>query len=178
MSVAPDDEFHCLIVRQTGERTGGDADRGRRSGADRAGPRGRRDAYGRLAPAGCREAYLLGFSADEDGRAIVADRNPDTADRRAVHVPGTTAEQGKAGGDINRMTDLWRAANTEAHGQSVSTVTWPGYGAPDDAVKGAPLERAVRTLRMRRSPRVPLLHGRPGRVPFREGRLGAAWSAR
>ncbi|WP_406007272.1 alpha/beta hydrolase [Streptomyces sp. NBC_00637] len=86
------------------------------------------------------EAYLLGFSADNDGRAIVANGNPDTADHRAVYVPGTTAELGKVGGDINRMTDLWRVADTEAHGQSVSTITWLGYEAPDDVVKDAPFE--------------------------------------
>ncbi|MGV9939874.1 alpha/beta hydrolase [Streptomyces sp. NPDC003401] len=89
---------------------------------------------------GLPEAYLLGFSADKDGRAIVANGNPDTADHRAVYVPGTTAELGKVGGDINRMTDLWRVADTEAHGQSVSTITWLGYDAPDDVVKDAPFE--------------------------------------
>ncbi|MFC9287990.1 alpha/beta hydrolase [Streptomyces sp. NPDC057052] len=89
---------------------------------------------------GLPEAYLLGFSADKDGRAIVANGNPDTADHRAVYVPGTTAELGKVSGDINRMTDLWRVANTEAHGQSVSTITWLGYDAPDDVVKDAPFE--------------------------------------
>ncbi|MFJ8021186.1 alpha/beta hydrolase [Streptomyces sp. NPDC096311] len=89
---------------------------------------------------GLPEAYLLGFSADGNGRAIVANGNPDTADHQAVYVPGTTANLGKINGDIGRMTDLWRVANTEAHGESVSTITWLGYDAPQNLVKDSPFE--------------------------------------
>ncbi|SES08181.1 Alpha/beta hydrolase [Streptomyces sp. yr375] len=86
------------------------------------------------------EAYLLGFSAEGHGRAIVANGNPDTADHQAVYVPGTTSNLGKVDGDITRMKDLWRVANTEAHGQPVSTITWLGYDAPQELVKDSPFE--------------------------------------
>ncbi|MER5407834.1 alpha/beta hydrolase [Streptomyces sp. NPDC002769] len=87
---------------------------------------------------GLPEAYLLGFSAEGDGRAIVANGNPDTADHQAVYVPGTTAELGNIDGNINRMVSVWHAANDEADGKSVSTITWLGYDAPDDVAKDAP----------------------------------------
>ncbi|MGW7823973.1 alpha/beta hydrolase [Streptomyces puniciscabiei] len=90
--------------------------------------------------AGLPEAYLLGFSADGDGRAIIANGNPDTADHQAVYVPGTTSDLDSIGGNINRMVNVWHAANDEADGKSVSTITWLGYDAPDDVVKDAPFE--------------------------------------
>ncbi|MFG3002422.1 alpha/beta hydrolase [Streptomyces calvus] len=89
---------------------------------------------------GLPEAYLLGFSAEGNGRAIVANGNPDTADHQAVYVPGTTSNLGKVGGDLNRMTDLWRVANSEALGQSVSTITWLGYDAPQKLGRDSPFE--------------------------------------
>ncbi|MGW3629433.1 alpha/beta hydrolase [Streptomyces sp. NPDC005122] len=89
---------------------------------------------------GLPEAYLLGFGADGNGRAIVANGNPDTADHQAVYVPGTTSNLGKVDGDIGRMANLWRVANTEAHGDSVSTITWLGYDAPQNLVKDSPFE--------------------------------------
>ncbi|MFH9265195.1 alpha/beta hydrolase [Streptomyces sp. NPDC017546] len=87
---------------------------------------------------GLPEAYLLGFSADGNGRAIVANGNPDTADHQAVYVPGTTSNLGSVGGDINRMVEVWRVANEEADGGSVSTITWLGYDAPQNIVKDSP----------------------------------------
>ncbi|MFF2380165.1 alpha/beta hydrolase [Streptomyces sp. NPDC058108] len=89
---------------------------------------------------GLPEAYLLKFDADGNGRAIVANGNPDTAHHQAVYVPGTTASLGKVDGDIGRMTDLWRVAHTEAHGESVSTITWLGYDAPQNLVMDSPFE--------------------------------------
>ncbi|MDQ0685684.1 hypothetical protein QFZ56_004647 [Streptomyces achromogenes] len=89
---------------------------------------------------GLPEAYLLGFSADKDGRAIVANGNPDTADHTAVYVPGTTADLEGVEGDINRMINVWHAADGKSGGDSVSTITWLGYDAPDDVVKDAPFE--------------------------------------
>jgi hypothetical protein len=87
---------------------------------------------------GLPEAYLLGFSADDDGRAIVANGNPDTADHQAVYVPGTTSDLNSIGGNINRMVNVWDVAQAKAPGQSVSTITWLGYDAPDEVVKDAP----------------------------------------
>ncbi|MFG2211061.1 alpha/beta hydrolase [Streptomyces sp. NPDC048638] len=86
------------------------------------------------------EAYLLGFSADGNGRAIIANGNPDTADHQAVYTPGTTANLGAIRGDIDRMTELWRQTNAAAPDASVSTITWLGYDAPQDIVKDAPFE--------------------------------------
>ncbi|MFJ8009322.1 alpha/beta hydrolase [Streptomyces fagopyri] len=87
---------------------------------------------------GLPEAYLLGFSTEGDGRAIVANGNPDTADHQAVYVPGTTSELENVEGNINRMVNVWHAADDEADGKSVSTITWLGYDAPDNVVKDAP----------------------------------------
>ncbi|MFJ8821410.1 alpha/beta hydrolase [Streptomyces sp. NPDC102467] len=80
---------------------------------------------------GLPQAYLLGFDTKDDGHAIVASGNPDTADNTAVYVPGTGASLANAHGDIGRMSELWRAAQTASPGQSTATVTWIGYDAPD-----------------------------------------------
>jgi hypothetical protein len=89
---------------------------------------------------GLPEAYLLGFSPEGNGRAIVATGNPDTAQHQAVYVPGTTSNLEKIGGDINRMTELWRQTNQTSPDASVSTITWLGYDAPQSIVKDAPFE--------------------------------------
>lgn len=87
---------------------------------------------------GLPEAYLLGFSAEGNGRAIVANGNPDTADHQAVYVPGTTSNLGGIGGDINRMVNVWRVADGAPGDDSVSTITWLGYDAPQNIVKDSP----------------------------------------
>ncbi len=98
---------------------------------------GRFDATGTR---GLPDAYLLGFSAKEDGRAIIANGDPDTADHTAVYVPGTEADLANIGGNVDRMVNVWRAAHKEADGQSVSTITWLGYDAPDSVTRDAPFE--------------------------------------
>ncbi|MEW2292540.1 alpha/beta hydrolase [Streptomyces sp. NPDC006743] len=85
-------------------------------------------------------AYVLGFSAEGNGRAIIATGNPDTAQNQAVFVPGTTSNLGGIGGNIDHMTELWRQTNEAAPGSSVSTITWLGYDAPQDIVKDSPFE--------------------------------------
>ncbi|WP_329046411.1 alpha/beta fold hydrolase [Streptomyces sp. NBC_01422] len=70
----------------------------------------------------------------------MANGNPDTAQHQAVYVPGTTSNLGGAGGDINRMTELWRQASSEAPDVSVSTITWLGYDAPQNIVTDSPFE--------------------------------------
>ncbi|MFE9901541.1 alpha/beta hydrolase [Streptomyces achromogenes] len=95
------------------------------------------ERFDRTGERGLPEAYLLGFSADEDGRAIVANGNPDTADHQAVYVPGTTSDLNSIEGNINRMVNLWEVAHAKSGGQSVSTITWLGYDAPDEVVKDA-----------------------------------------
>ncbi|MFG3406007.1 alpha/beta hydrolase [Streptomyces sp. NPDC048142] len=83
-------------------------------------------------------AYLLGFDTEKNGRAIVANGNPDTANHTAVYVPGTTSNLGGIGGDVERMTNLWRESDAMAGGKEVSTITWLGYDAPQSVVKDAP----------------------------------------
>lgn len=87
---------------------------------------------------GLPEAYLLGFSAEGNGRAIIANGNPDTARHQAVYVPGTTSNLSNISGNIDRMTATWRVATDQADGQPVSTITWLGYDAPQDIVKDSP----------------------------------------
>ncbi|WP_078965864.1 alpha/beta hydrolase [Streptomyces aureocirculatus] len=59
---------------------------------------------------------------------------------QGVYVPGTTAELGKIEGDINRSVNVWNSADAKAGGESVSSVTWLGYDAPDGVAKDAPFE--------------------------------------
>ncbi|MBM7171067.1 hypothetical protein JQK87_22230 [Streptomyces sp. G44] len=89
---------------------------------------------------GVPQAYLLGFDTEGDGRAIVANGNPDTADHQAVYVPGTSASLGSIDGDINRSVNIWNSADALADGKSVSTIAWLGYDAPDSVPKDAPFE--------------------------------------
>ncbi|MFH9012486.1 alpha/beta hydrolase [Streptomyces sp. NPDC017943] len=77
-------------------------------------------------------ADLLGFDTKGNGHAIVANGNPDTADHTAIYVPGTTSRLEGAGGDIGRMTRVWAEAHAMDQSQSVSTITWIGYDAPQN----------------------------------------------
>ncbi|MDT0547180.1 MULTISPECIES: alpha/beta hydrolase [Streptomyces] len=78
---------------------------------------------------GLPEAYLLGFSPEGRGRAIVANGNPDDADHIAVYTPGTESSLANSDGDINRGVNLWKTSQ-HLTDQKVSTVTWIGYDAP------------------------------------------------
>lgn len=86
---------------------------------------------------GLPEAYLLGFDNDNLGHAIVANGNPDTAEHTAVYVPGTNSKLEGAGGDIKRMVSVWRESQRLVPDQSVSTITWIGYDAPQSIVPEA-----------------------------------------
>jgi hypothetical protein len=102
-------------------------------------PRARLNATGED---GLPPAYLLGFdvTGEGDGRVIVASGNPDTADHTSVHVPGTGTGLEGIGGDVERGDTVWRESQALAPGQSVSTVTWFDYDAPDgipEAVSGS-----------------------------------------
>ncbi|MEU2133254.1 alpha/beta hydrolase [Streptomyces sp. NPDC018352] len=96
------------------------------------------DRFAQTGEEGLPEAYLLGFSPEGNGRAIVANGNPDTADHQAVYVPGTTSNLGGVSGDIGRMVNVWRVADAAPGNDSVSTITWLGYDAPQDIVKDSP----------------------------------------
>ncbi|WP_432159242.1 alpha/beta hydrolase, partial [Streptomyces sp. bgisy153] len=96
------------------------------------------DRFNATGKNGLPEAYLLSFSPEGDGRVIIANGNPDTADHQAVYVPGTTSNLSNIEGNINRMVGVWREADAKSGGESVSTITWLGYDAPDSVAKDAP----------------------------------------
>ncbi|WP_159037288.1 alpha/beta hydrolase [Streptomyces specialis] len=85
---------------------------------------------------GLPEAYLLGFSTEGDGRVIIANGNPDSADHTAVYVPGTSTDLTEINSDITRATQLWRESDSLTDG-TVSTVMWYGYDAPDELTDAA-----------------------------------------
>lgn len=98
---------------------------------------------------GLPEAYLLGFDPDGhgDGKIILANGNPDTADHTAVYIPGTKAKLDGIGGDLNRGVVLWQTSHHTDPAAKISTITWLDYDAPNDiphatgdsyAHKGAP----------------------------------------
>ncbi|MFF0058722.1 alpha/beta hydrolase [Streptomyces microflavus] len=109
-----------------------------RADSSMAGMQAIEDRFESTGENGLPPAYLLGFDTEKNGRAIVANGNPDTADHTAVYVPGTTSNLGGIGGDVERMTNLWRESEAMAGGKEVSTVTWLGYDAPQSVVKDAP----------------------------------------
>ncbi|WP_330298376.1 alpha/beta hydrolase [Streptomyces sp. NBC_00503] len=101
---------------------------------------------------GLPDAYLLGFDAEanHDGRVILANGNPDTADHTAIFVPGTKTTLGSIEDEAAKSDALWRETSLRTPGQSVSTITWFDYDAPDTipqathdqyAEKGAPTLR-------------------------------------
>lgn len=86
------------------------------------------------------EVFLIGLDPKDDGQAIVAFGNPDTAKNTAVYVPGTTAELAGIGGDLDRMKNLHTASEQFSGPGQTSTIMWLGYDAPDSVVKDAPFD--------------------------------------
>ncbi|MET9383162.1 alpha/beta hydrolase [Streptomyces sp. NPDC002928] len=82
------------------------------------------------APKG-KELYLLGYDSKDDGRAIVAMGNPDTADHTGILVPGTNTNMDAVPGQIERIGKLQGAAEDRSDGESVAMITWLGYDAPE-----------------------------------------------
>ncbi|MFJ7998522.1 alpha/beta hydrolase [Streptomyces sp. NPDC096310] len=80
-----------------------------------------------------KQLYLLGFSTEKDGRAIVAVGNPDTARHTAVQVPGTSNQLDNVGSQIDRAEKLQSAGATWAGGgrKDVSVISWLDYNAPE-----------------------------------------------
>jgi hypothetical protein len=102
------------------------------------------DRFDRTGKGGLPEAYLLGFDTKglDDGKVIIANGNPDTADHVAVYVPGTYAGLEKIGegedhGDIGRGEKLWAESSKLSPGKNISTITWLDYNAPDSIVPQA-----------------------------------------
>ncbi|MFI2643963.1 alpha/beta hydrolase [Streptomyces sp. NPDC018610] len=82
---------------------------------------------------GLPEAFLLGFDPEgkgHDGKVILANGNPDTADHTGIYVPGTGTLLQDIEKDTKRGDDLWRETDRYAQGQKVSIITWFDYDAP------------------------------------------------
>ncbi|MGY0024003.1 alpha/beta hydrolase [Streptomyces sp. YJ-C3] len=96
------------------------------------------DRFDRTGHRGMPEAYLLGFDpvGKADGKVILANGNPDTADHVATYVPGTGTNLGGIDKDIVRGERLWSTSSAMAPGQDVSTITWFDYDAPRSAYPG------------------------------------------
>lgn len=93
---------------------------------------------------GLPEAYLLGFDPTGlgDGKVILANGNPDTADHVGVYVPGTytgieSIGEGADHADLGRGDRLWAESSRFAPEQKVSVITWFDYNAPDSIVPEA-----------------------------------------
>ncbi|GAA4902037.1 alpha/beta hydrolase [Streptomyces coeruleoprunus] len=102
--------------------------------------------FDRTGERGLPEAYLLGFDPTGlgNGKVILANGNPDTADHVGVYVPGTFSDISTIGeddeglgGDLGRVDRLWAEAGRYSPGQSVSTIMWFDYNAPDNIVPQA-----------------------------------------
>ncbi|MFD7979041.1 alpha/beta hydrolase [Streptomyces sp. NPDC059071] len=80
-----------------------------------------------------KQLYLLGFSTEKDGRAIVSVGNPDTARHTAVSVAGTSNQLDNFGDQIGRAEKLQDAAGrwSEGHGTDVAVISWLDYDAPE-----------------------------------------------
>jgi alpha/beta hydrolase family protein len=74
--------------------------------------------------------YLLGIDTSDDGKAILAKGNPDTATNVATYVPGTTSDLATFGDEASRG-DIMHAAAERVGSPSTSVITWLGYDAPD-----------------------------------------------
>lgn len=92
------------------------------------------DRFDRTGEGGLPEAYLLGFDPTGlgDGKVILANGNPDTADHVGVWVPGTKASLESVEGDLGRVERLWAQSHRLNPDQNVSTVLWLDYNVPDN----------------------------------------------
>lgn len=97
------------------------------------------DRFDRTGEKGLPEAYLLGFDPTGlgDGRIILANGNPDTADHVGVWVPGTKASLESTRGDLGRTEGLWTASHQLSPGRSISTILWLDYNAPNSVITEA-----------------------------------------
>lgn len=118
------------------------------------GMRSIQDRFDRSGVEGLPEAYLLGFDLEGkgDGKIILANSNPDTADHTAVYVPGTFSGLESIGDeDIARGERLWAESDRFSPNSEISTITWLDYDAPDsivpEASRGQYAEEGGPTLR-------------------------------
>ncbi|MFH8404882.1 alpha/beta hydrolase [Streptomyces sp. NPDC018019] len=74
--------------------------------------------------------FVLGIDTKGDGRAVVAQGNPDTARNVAVQVPGTDNDLANVDEHIDRIGRLQQAARSQSS-ESTAVVSWLGYDAPE-----------------------------------------------
>ncbi|MFG2224800.1 alpha/beta hydrolase [Streptomyces sp. NPDC048644] len=74
--------------------------------------------------------YVLGIDTKHDGRAVVAQGNPDTARNVAVQVPGTDNDLSNVDEQIDRVDRLQQAA-VDKGAKDTAVVSWLGYDAPE-----------------------------------------------
>jgi len=82
------------------------------------------------------EYFLLGYDTEDDGGAIVAVGNPDTADNTAVYVPGTFSTLDNftdEGGALSRAEAMAYDAARWGAGEETSVIAWLDYDAPQSA---------------------------------------------
>ena len=96
--------------------------------ADMVGPN---DILKRMNDPNQRPVFLLGYDPADDGKAIVAVGNPDTADNVVTYVPGTMADLNGVNGDIHRADIMANDAAELAPDKQTSAILWLGYDAPD-----------------------------------------------
>ncbi|WP_017570680.1 alpha/beta hydrolase [Nocardiopsis halotolerans] len=77
------------------------------------------------------DRYLLALNTEGDGRAIVANGNPDTADNVATLVPGTNTEWEDINNQVGRGDFLLQAAEDVDPSANHSVISWIGYDAPN-----------------------------------------------
>jgi len=77
------------------------------------------------------ERFPLSLGSDAQGRAIVAHRNPDTADNVATLVPGTTTDWQSIEEQANRGQNLAEVAHRVDENADHSVISWIGYDAPN-----------------------------------------------
>ncbi|GAB7031272.1 alpha/beta hydrolase [Streptomyces sp. NPDC021749] len=87
---------------------------------------------------GNKKLYLLDFNGFEDGKAVIAMGNPDTADNVGVQVPGTATDMNSTGGQLSRIEKLQRSAERADPSANTSMVYWLGYDAPEIPSSDAP----------------------------------------
>lgn len=88
-----------------------------------------------------KDAYLLDYSLEGDGQAVVSNGNPDTAANTAVHVPGTFSELSNYGSQINRAETMYEDA-LEYGGEETAVIAWLGYDAPDNLAQASDPQQA------------------------------------
>ncbi|MGH8792917.1 MAG: alpha/beta hydrolase [Stackebrandtia sp.] len=75
---------------------------------------------------------LLGLDTEGDGKAIVSNGNPDTADNVFTHVPGTGADLASVDSEMNRVDRMVFDAGQLDPDAETAGIMWLGYDAPDD----------------------------------------------